>query len=667
MSPRKLAWVWVLASSPIAASALPVNNLGGAARLAALATTHGSHELAREDALDAERARAKGIAQPKFGAATQWAVAAPSPVARHGGASAVVNQKIYVFGGYRSNFIPQTDSHVYDPATNAWTPIAPMPDAVTHAQAAVIGTRIYLGGGELGDGSQQQRVLLASVYTYNTANNSWSTTEIPPMPQPRSSGGFVALGTELHYIAGTSPAPVAGGIDPDVGDHFVFDTANPGAGWVTRAPLPDPRNHFQAIAHQGRIYVIGGQKFHNIPADGSVSYVYLKTNYAYSPGTNSWAPIADLELPISELERASFTFNTKIVIGGGVTDGSQPLDRSYAYDPATNTWIRWPTLPARRRSPIFQHVNERVIYGTGGGDFDGLRPETAMWTNRIRSDAPRVLFVRGANATGGFGVAGTDPERTEHLSDVNDHSISSSNYGWGQLRGLLESEGFVVEQRIEPVALETSNLPQYSVVVMGSNNATYAPASVDALEAFIRGRGGVLFIGDMRFGPNATAAAASDNFFLSRFGISMHQGLGTYELTRNPDFLIPNHPAWFSVDTVKGVPAAPGDIVSPARVGTVPAGVTLEILARAEGNVQDIAGNVRAADQNDVAALAGTVQGGRFLVFYDRDAFVNEKLTTSASSIVAADDLDLAVNLFDWLAARRDGVLLSDGFEEPVP
>ena len=666
MSSRIVLLSLCLAAVPASAVALSPSNLTHPSRLAALIATHGSHELREEDAHDRERAkRASADAQAKFGSASQWAVAAPSPVARHGGASAVVNEKIYVFGGYGadgSNFIPQRDSHVYDPSTNVWTPIAPLPDAITHAQAAVIGSRIYLAGGELGDGSQQQRQLLNTVYVYNTATNQWSGTEVPALPQLRSSGGFVALGNELHYIAGTRPGSPE---DVDVTDHFVFNVTNPGAGWQTRAPLPDARNHFQAIAHQGMIYVIGGQKRHNIPAGDPIGYTYLATNFVYNPGTNSWAPIANLPIGISELERASFTYNDKIVIGGGVAAGSQPLDASYAYDPGTNAWISWPTLPAKRRSPILQHVNERVIYGTGGGDFDGLRPETAMWTNKIRNDSPRVLFVRGAAGTGGFEV---ENNSTEHLSDVDNHGpASDGNYGWGQLRALLESEGFVVEQVVEPVALESLALSQYSVVVLGSNNATYAPASVDAIENFIRSRGGVLFVGDMRFGATAVAAADSDNLFLSRFGLTMHRGLGTYALTRTPDFVTPAHPALLGIDEIKGTPALAGDTVSPVRIGTVPTDVTLEVLARAEGNVAQLDGTVRAADANDVAAVAGSVQGGRFVVFYDRDAFVNEKLATGATSIAAADNLDFAANLFDWLAARRDGALLSDGFEDLVP
>ena len=655
----------------LSASAAP---LSLPSRLTAALAAHGSHELVAREADDRVMRAKEAASSPKFGTASQWGVAAPSPVARHGGASAVVNEKIYVFGGYTTAFIPQRDSHVYDPATNVWTALPPLPDAITHAQAAVVGTRIYLAGGELGDGSSSNRQLLDRVHMFDTVSRQWTPDALPPLPQLRSSGGFVALGNELHYIAGARPASPE---DIDVGDHYVYDLANPGAGWQTRAPFPDPRNHFQAIAFGGRIYVIGGQKRHNLPfplPDGDPGYAERKTNYAYNPATNAWTQIADLPIPaewegISELERSSFTWNGKIVIGGGVRDGSGPLDAQFAYDVASNTWYRWPTLPAKRRSPILQLVNQRVIYGTGGSGDDGLTPDTAMWTNKIRNDSPRVLFVRGANNTGGFGVANTDAERTEHLSSVDDPSTATSNYSWMQLRSLLESEGFVVEERAEPLALEALPTPlsEYAVVVMGSNNAAYAPPSVDAIEGFIRARGGVLFVGDMRFGPTAVAAAASDNHFLSRFGLTVQQGLGTYSLTRTPDFVVPGHPLVLGIDEIKGVPAAAGDTVSPVRLGAVPSGVTLEVFARAEGQVQQLDGNVRPADELDAAALAGSVQGGRFVVLYDRDVFVNEKLKTSASSIVAADNLDFAVNVFDWLAARRDGVLLNDGFEDPVP
>ena len=207
-------------------------------------------------------------------------------------------------------------------------------------------------------------------------------------------------------------------------------------------------------------------------------------------------------------------------------------------------------------------------------------------------------------------------------------------------------------------------LTNYAIVVLGSNNATYGTAAADAIEAFVRGSGGLLVVGDTNFGSTWSDAAASDNAFLSRFGLSFLQEFGTYTLARaSGDFATPLHPALLGVDEIAG------ETVAPVRLGAVPADLAVSVLARAEVQVRNhdgSPGTLRPADANDIAALAASLERGKIAVFFDRDAFVNEKIEP-ATSLVAGDNLDFAANLFDWLAVRRDGVLLTDGFEEPVP
>ena len=63
--------------------------------------------------------------------------------------------------------------------------------------------------------------------------------------------------------------------------------------------------------------------------------------------------------------------------------------------------------------------------------------------------APRVLFIRGGDRTGGFLEAGNDASRTEHLGDINNFTTGGGNHGWGELRNALVGGGFVVEQITE--------------------------------------------------------------------------------------------------------------------------------------------------------------------------------------------------------------------------
>ena len=63
----------------------------------------------------------------------------------------------------------------------------------------------------------------------------------------------------------------------------------------------------------------------------------------------------------------------------------------------------------------------------------------------------RVLFVRGADRSGGFLSAGNDAQRTERLADINNMSMTSPNQGWFELAELLRGAGYVVEQVSEPL------------------------------------------------------------------------------------------------------------------------------------------------------------------------------------------------------------------------
>ena len=67
-----------------------------------------------------------------------------------------------------------------------------------------------------------------------------------------------------------------------------------------------------------------------------------------------------------------------------------------------------------------------------------------------------VLFIRGADRSGGFLEADNNTERTEQLAGIFNNSTSNGNHGWGELRRLLQDNGFDVDQIEEPLE---SNAP----------------------------------------------------------------------------------------------------------------------------------------------------------------------------------------------------------------
>jgi N-acetylneuraminic acid mutarotase len=596
--------------------------------------------------------------------AGQWSAGQPSPVVRFEGAAAVVNDRLYAFGGFSEALGAQTSVHQFDPGSGQWSARAPMPRAVTHVQAAVIGTRVYLAGGFEGT---NPGVAVADVLSYDTVANQWSSTEIPDLPAPQASAGFVALGTRLHYLGGLLADRCT-----DTTGHLVFDTAIPALGWTSRAAMPETRNHFQAVVLDGRIYVLGGQRGHDC---GNTN---LTSAHVYDPGTNQWSALAPLPAERSHFEMSVFAWNGRIVLGAGVSNTVLNVATVFAYEVANDRWVRWPDLPSARRSPILQRIGSQLIYTVGAGGPGGITGMADLSVNAVRTDVPRVLFVRGADRSGGFTEAMDDAQRTANLGDVDDFT-TGPNRAWGELRATLESEGFLVTQVKEtaetpsgpaaglPAPLATLGLSSYATVVMGSNNAPYGAPAVDVLEAYVRDGGGALFISDANFGSDWSDAPTSDQAFLTRFGVTMNQDHGTYALTRaGADFVVPAHPI------LAGVDAFDGEGVSPAFASAAVAGVQTTVVVRAKDQTRVNAppfgpqnlGALRPVTASDAALLAGIAGNGRFAVHLDRNTFFNTGGV--GSDITRFDNRTYAINLFGWLAqSNGPPPLFADGFESP--
>ena len=293
-------------------------------------------------------------------------------------------------------------------------------------------------------------------------------------------------------------------------------------------------------------------------------------------------------------------------------------------------------------------------------------------TPATATDAPSILFVRGADRSGGFLEADNDAERTEQLADINNFSTDNGNHGWGQLAELLRGNGFEVSQIEETVEtdasstgqtngvavpFETLDLSAYDAIVFGSNNAQYNSAQVSAVDTYIRNGGGALFISDANFGSGWSDAANSDQAFVGQYGLNVRQDRGTYALTRaDGEFLDPDHPLF------EGVEAFDGEGVSPIEVAQSVEGVTTTILARAEGllgvNDNDNGrGSTQQAGLNDAAVVVAEVGLGRVIGHFDRNTFFNDngagtfldREQSRASGNPALDNSQFALNLFNQL------------------
>ncbi len=277
---------------------------------------------------------------------------------------------------------------------------------------------------------------------------------------------------------------------------------------------------------------------------------------------------------------------------------------------------------------------------------------------------PHALFVRGADRSGGFLESTNDTDRTEQLADITNTSTDPGNHGWFELAQSLRDDGFLVTQMIEqlelhapvqgptqgaPIRFEQLDLSVYDVIVMGSNNAVYPDAAIDAIEQYILEGGGALFISDAGFGSNWADASNSDQQFLDRFGWVMQQDIDSYRLSReDDDFLAPQHPVLLGVNEIEGEGISPGvwSGVDVANVSSTP------LVRAAPGaitrNNDAVPGSVRPTAPTDAASITALAGCGRIAIHCDRNTFFN--LNGAGTDLHKLDHRVYARNLLRWLS-----------------
>jgi hypothetical protein len=275
-----------------------------------------------------------------------------------------------------------------------------------------------------------------------------------------------------------------------------------------------------------------------------------------------------------------------------------------------------------------------------------------------RADAPRVLFVRGGDGTGGFLESKDRKGKTEQLADITNAQTFGGNHGWATLARELRAAGFELDQILEgpvekpaPIDMKVLTGDKVDIVVFGSNNVIYSKAQADAFWDYIARGGSALFISDANFGPNWWGAPNSDQSLLDRAGVVVNQDHGTYALKRDVgDFIAPDHPV------LTGVNAFDGEGVSPVQLPEQPVeGFKVTPIVRAKGktreNPGDKQGKTRDVTDRDCALLIIEHGKGRVACHFDRNTFFN--LNGAGTSIERHDNKQYALNLFNWLARRE--------------
>lgn len=223
----------------------------------------------------------------------------------------------------------------------------------------------------------------------NLANGKWiyinqgddcaAMSNAGSCPEGRHEAAYVQAGDKFYLIGGRENGSNVNCYDPKTNT------------WTTGAKPPLLLHHFQALEHQGLIYVIGAMTG-NFPAEPPIEQLFI-----YDPAADKWHKGPAIPEDRRRGSAGVVKYKEKIYIASGIRnghiDGWVPwLDE---YDPRTNTWRPLPDAPRSRDhfhavvvgDKLYLAAGRRSNHGGPNGSFSDTEPlvdvydfSTQKWT-----------------------------------------------------------------------------------------------------------------------------------------------------------------------------------------------------------------------------------------------------------------------------------------------
>ena len=298
-----------------------------------------------------------------------WQALPDMPVGKWEPGVVVLDDKLYIFGGYTDGVVSSKRSEFFDPSDNSWTLIQELPSAITHMNMVLDGRTVWFAGG-FKDGYKGHAI--AEVWNYDVDLDRY--TAAPLLPEPRAGGGLAVVNGQLHYFGG-----LMADRDTDSGDHWMLDLEGwmqGSATWTHAAPMPAPRNQFSTVVFDGRIYAVGGQFHHD-----SVQLDQPRTDI-YDPVTDTWSSGPDLPKGHSHAEGATFVHDGNIYMIGGhttPTGGTKSQDPDILRLTRGSPWQKVGELPGPLSSPAAAIIGNQLY--VAGGAAGGSTVQSGMWVS----------------------------------------------------------------------------------------------------------------------------------------------------------------------------------------------------------------------------------------------------------------------------------------------
>lgn len=250
---------------------------------------------------------------------------------------------------------------IYDFRKHSWTQGAAPPIEIHHFQPVEYDNKIYVIGALTGDYPGETPV--PYVLIYDPKQDTWTRGPDIPTDRLRGSAGVCVYRHRIYVAAGIR--------DGHRGDHKSWlDVYDPRTGeWLVLPDAPRARDHFQAVAVKGRIYLIGGRR------SESEKDIFANLEPAvdvFDLRTGSWST---LQAPLPTPRAGNFLAlyqNRYVVVLGGETGDQEFAHTEVEVLPTRNgVWETWTPMKQGRHGTGAVVYKNKIYVASGCGKRGG--------------------------------------------------------------------------------------------------------------------------------------------------------------------------------------------------------------------------------------------------------------------------------------------------------
>ncbi len=330
--------------------------------------------------------------------AGSWTKKANMPTPRVGIGTCILDDKIYVIGGYDSGGKALATVEQYDPITDTWKKLTDMKVPRAYPAVVAMDGKIYAIGGENPTGCGPN---VSSIERYSPDEDRWVV--LMPMPTlgitcvGAAYGKITAMGGLTAFQCKALPTRSVEQYDPQL-DR-----------WDDRAKCITER-YFSACCNLNDIfYVMGG-----MTGDNGLDAKIIDIVEAYDPKLDKWTKRSNMKNPRALSSACSL--NDKMYIIGGLIGNSRRemkvTNSMEIYDPITNEWRIGTNMSTPRAGLGVCSFNGK-IYAIGGSTGVADAKTTLKWID--------VLNV-------------VEEYNAEEGKSISSHSKLATT--WGKLRSI---------------------------------------------------------------------------------------------------------------------------------------------------------------------------------------------------------------------------------------